>query len=142
MNSNGMPILLKIPCFWYLSASGKKLTLRLQPKRSLVMSYRTSKQQLAAGKDTSPAPKKRLPAYKRQRELYFSHVWLDREIYAQVLMFIGWERKRKYSIKMAVRILLELGLKHYIIEQINLAKDEQDLAKKERTRTTGAFRLR
>jgi hypothetical protein len=73
--------------------------------------------------ETSSAIPKRLPAYKRQPDLYFSHVWLDREIYAQVLAFIGWERKKKYSVKMAVRILLELGLKHYVIEQINLAKE-------------------
>jgi len=68
---------------------------------------------------------KRLPAYKRQPDLYYSHVWLDREIYAQILTFIGWERPKKYSVKMAVRILLELGLKHYIIKQVNLAAKEK-----------------
>jgi len=94
------------------------------------MGYGAKKQRLANKKDAATTPEKRLPAYKRQRDLYYSHVWLDREIYAQVLMFIGWERKRKYSIKMAVRILLELGLQHYIIEQINLAKEDQNLVKK------------
>ena len=77
----------------------------------------------------SPTPRKRLPAYKRQPDLYWSHVWLDREIYAQVLAFIGWERQKKYSVKMAVRILLELGLQHYIIEHINLATKAQARAK-------------
>jgi hypothetical protein len=76
----------------------------------------------------SPTESKRLPAYKRQPDLYFSHVWLDREIYAQILAFIGWERKKRYSIKMAVRILLELGLKHYVIDQINQATKLRDLA--------------
>ena len=76
-------------------------------------------------------PKKRQPAYKRQPDLYATHVWLDREIYAQVLAFIGWERKKRYSVKMAVRILLELGLKHYVIEQINLAAKAQDQAEDE-----------
>jgi hypothetical protein len=94
------------------------------------MSYGAKKQRLINKQDIDAVPEKRLPAYKRQRELYYSHVWLDREIYAQVMMFIGWERKRKYSIKMAVRILLELGLQRYIIKQINLAKEEQGLAKK------------
>jgi hypothetical protein len=66
--------------------------------------------------EVSSTPKKRLPAYKRQPDLYYSHVWLDREIYDQVLMFMGWERQKKYSLKMAVRILLELGLKYYVIQ--------------------------
>ena len=79
-------------------------------------------------KEVSSTPKKRLPAYKRQPDLYYSHVWLDREIYAQVLAFMGWERQKKYSIKMAVRILLELGLKHYIIEQITLLQEAQQRA--------------
>lgn len=85
------------------------------------MKYGTKKRRATAKNDASSIDQKRLPAYKRQPDLYHSHVWLDREIYAQVLAFIGWERKKKYSVKMAVRILLELGLKHYIIEQINLA---------------------
>ena len=63
---------------------------------------------------------KRPPAYKRQPELYFTHVWLDKEIFSQVVMFIGWEKQRKYSIKTAVRILLQLGLKKYIIDQTKL----------------------
>jgi hypothetical protein len=46
-------------------------------------------------------------------------------------MFMGWEREPKYSIKMAVRILLELELQHYVIEQINLAKKEQGRAKRD-----------
>lgn len=75
--------------------------------------------------------KKRLPAYKRQPDLYYSHVWLDREIYAQILTFIGWERQKKYSVKMAVRILLELGLKRYVLEQINLAAKEENRARAE-----------
>ena len=86
------------------------------------MNSRASKRHAATKNGVSSTVKKRLPAYKRQPDLYYSHVWLDREIYAQVLAFIGWERQKKYSVKMAVRILLELGLKHYIIDQINLAK--------------------
>ena len=89
------------------------------------MNYGTKKRRTTTKNDLSSTNEKRLPAYKRQPELYHSHVWLDREIYAQVLAFIGWERKKKYSVKMAVRILLELGLKHYIIEQINLATKAQ-----------------
>ena len=85
------------------------------------MNYGAKKRRTTTKKDATSTNKKRLPAYKRQPELYHSHVWLDREIYAQVLAFIGWERKKKYSVTMAVRILLELGLKHYILEQINLA---------------------
>ena len=83
----------------------------------------------ATGENRGPA--KRLPAYKRQPDLYFTHVWLDREIYSQVLMFIGWERNKRYSVKMAVRILLELGLKHYVVGQINLANQELQRAKME-----------
>jgi len=89
------------------------------------MNYGTKKRRTTTKNDASSTDEKRLPAYKRQPDLYHSHVWLDREIYAQVLAFIGWERKKKYSVKMAVRILLELGLKHYIIEQINLATKAQ-----------------
>jgi hypothetical protein len=89
------------------------------------MNSGANKRRTTTKNDLSSTNEKRLPAYKRQPELYHSHVWLDREIYAQVLAFIGWERKKKYSIKMAVRILLELGLKHYIIEQINLATKAQ-----------------
>ena len=85
------------------------------------MNIRPKKRHATAKNEASSNNQKRLPAYKRQPDLYHSHVWLDREIYAQVLAFIGWERKKKYSVKMAVRILLELGLKHYILEQINLA---------------------
>ena len=84
------------------------------------------------GADAKIEPlEKRKPAYQRQPDLYFSHVWLDREIYSQVLMFIGWERKKRYSIKTAVRILLELGLKHYVIKQINLAIKELSDARRE-----------
>ena len=79
------------------------------------MNYGTKKRRTTTKNDASSTDEKRLPAYKRQPDLYHSHVWLDREIYAQVLAFIGWERKKKYSIKMAVRILLELGLKLYCI---------------------------
>jgi hypothetical protein len=89
------------------------------------MNYGAKKRRATAKNEASSNNKKRLPAYKRQPDLYHSHVWLDREIYAQVLAFIGWERKKKYSVKMAVRILLELGLKHYVIEQINLATKTQ-----------------
>ena len=92
------------------------------------MNSRRTNNHLENDNNDSSKPKKRLPAYKRQPDLYYSHVWLDREIYAQVLMFIGWERNRKYSVKMAVRILLDLGLKHYIIEQINLATKEKNKA--------------
>ena len=45
------------------------------------------------------------------------------------MMFMGWERQKRYSVKMAVRILLELGLKYYIIQQINLTKEAQGHAK-------------
>ncbi len=93
------------------------------------MNYRGRKRRAAVEKDELSTVKKRLPAYKRQPDLYYSHVWLDREIYSQVLAFIGWESQEKYSIKMAVRILLLLGLQHYIIDQINLAKNAQDEAK-------------
>lgn len=41
---------------------------------------------------------KRLPAYKRQPELYYAHVWLDKEIFTQVLAYIGWEKEQKYSM--------------------------------------------
>ena len=92
------------------------------------MNSRRTNNHLENDNNDSSKPKKRLPAYKRQPDLYYSHVWLDWEIYAQVLMFIGWERNRKYSVKMAVRILLDLGLKHYIIEQINLATKEKNKA--------------
>ena len=86
----------------------------------------------AATKNGVPSTvKKRLPAYKRQPDLYYSHVWLDREIYSQVMAFIGWERQKRYSIKMAVRILLLLGLQHYVIDQINMAKNAQHQAKVE-----------
>jgi hypothetical protein len=95
------------------------------------MNSRASKRHAATKNGVSSTVKKRLPAYKRQPELYYSHVWLDREIYGQVLAFIGWERQKKYSVKMAVRILLELGLKYYIIDQINLAKNAQARAKAE-----------
>ncbi len=95
------------------------------------MNYRASKRHIATKNEASSTPKKRLPAYKRQPDLYYTHVWFDREIYAQVLSFIGWERKKRYSVKMAVRILLELGLKHYVIEQIALAAKAQVWAKEE-----------
>ena len=95
------------------------------------MNSRASKRHAATKNGVSSTVKKRLPAYKRQPDLYYSHVWLDREIYAQVLAFIGWERQKKYSVKMAVRILLELGLKHYIIDQINLARNARERAKAE-----------
>jgi hypothetical protein len=95
------------------------------------MNSRANKRHAATKNGVSSTAKKRLPAYKRQPDLYYSHVWLDREIYSQVLMFIGWERQKKYSVKMAVRILLELGLQHYIIDQINLAKNGQERAKAE-----------
>lgn len=65
---------------------------------------------------------KRLPAYKRQPELYYAHVWLDKEIFTQVLAYIGWEKEQKYSIKAAVRILLQQGLKKYAIEQLALVE--------------------
>jgi hypothetical protein len=88
------------------------------------------------GRKTEPAQenqteKKRPPAYKRQRELYWTHVWLDREIYALVLAFIGWERHKKYSVKMAVRILLELGLQNYITKQLQMDVAANDRAQKE-----------
>ena len=89
------------------------------------MNYKDKTQHTLTKKEVSSTITKRLPAYKRQPDLYFSHVWLDREIYAQVLAFIGWERQKKYSVKMAVRILLELGLKQYVIGQINLATEAQ-----------------
>ena len=92
------------------------------------MAFKARKQHATTKNEGS---EKRLPAYKRQPDLYYTHVWLDREIYAQVLAFMGWERKKRYSMKMAVRILLELGLKHYIIEQINLVAKAQDRAKAE-----------
>jgi hypothetical protein len=95
------------------------------------MNSRANKRHAATKNGVSSTVKKRLPAYKRQPDLYYSHVWLDREIYAQVLAFIGWERQKRYSIKMAVRILLELGLKYYIIDQINLAKNARERAKAE-----------
>jgi len=40
-------------------------------------------------------------------------------------------RQKKYSVKMAVRILLELGLKRYVLEQINLAAKEENRARAE-----------
>lgn len=95
------------------------------------MNSRAQKRHAATKNGLSSTVKKRLPAYKRQPDLYYSHVWLDRELYAQVMAFIGWERKRKYSIKMAVRILLEFGLKYYIIDQINMAKNAQHQAEVE-----------
>jgi len=95
------------------------------------MTFRARKRRAATKNGASATVKKRLPAYKRQPDLYYSHVWLDREIYSQVLAFIGWERQRKYSIKMAVRILLELGLKYYVIDQINMAKNAQHQAEVE-----------
>jgi hypothetical protein len=95
------------------------------------MTFRARKRRAATNNGASATVKKRLPAYKRQPDLYYSHVWLDREIYSQVLAFIGWERQRKYSIKMAVRILLELGLKYYVIDQINMAKNAQHQAEVE-----------
>jgi len=95
------------------------------------MNPRANKRHAATKNGAPSTVKKRLPAYKRQPDLYYSHVWLDREIYAQVLMFMGWERQKKYSVKMAVRILLELGLQHYIINQINLATKAQARAKAE-----------
>jgi hypothetical protein len=93
------------------------------------MNSRANKRGTATKNSVSSTPKKRLPAYKRQPDLYYSHVWLDREIYSQVLTFIGWERQKKYSVKMAVRILLELGLKQYVIDQINLVTKAQAEAK-------------
>ncbi len=95
------------------------------------MTFRARKRRAATKNGASATVKKRLPAYKRQPDLYYSHVWLDREIYSQVLAFIGWERQRKYSIKMAVRILLELGLKYYVSDQINMAKNAQHQAEVE-----------
>jgi hypothetical protein len=95
------------------------------------MTFRARKRRAATKNGASATVKKRLPAYKRQPDLYYSHVWLDREIYSQVLAFIGWERQRRYSIKMAVRILLELGLKYYVIDQINMAKNAQHQAEVE-----------
>ena len=95
------------------------------------MTFRANKRHAATKNGASATVKKRLPAYKRQPDLYYSHVWLDWEIYSQVLAFIGWERQRKYSIKMAVRILLQLGLQNYVIDQINMAKNAQHQAKVE-----------
>ena len=66
--------------------------------------------------------KKRLPAYKRQPDVYFAHVWLDKDIYSQVIAFIGWEKEKKYSIKAAVHILLQQGLKKYVIDQLALVE--------------------
>jgi hypothetical protein len=40
-------------------------------------------------KVTETTQNKRLPAYKRQPDLYFAHVWLDKDIYNQVLAYIG-----------------------------------------------------
>jgi len=73
----------------------------------------------------------RLPAYKRQPDLYHSHVWLDKEIYTQVIAFIGWEKEKKYSIKAAVRILLQMGLKKYAIDQVTAVAGVHDLAQRE-----------
>ena len=73
----------------------------------------------------------RLPAYKRQSDLYHSHVWLDKEIYAQVIAFIGWEKEKKYSIKAAVRILLQMGLKKYAIDQVAAVAAVHNLAQLE-----------
>jgi hypothetical protein len=73
----------------------------------------------------------RLPSYKRQPDLYHSHVWLDKEIYAQVIAFIGWEKEKKYSIKAAVRILLQMGLKKYAIDQVAAVAGVHDPAPRE-----------
>ena len=39
-----------------------------------------------------------------------------------MLAYIGWEKEQKYSIKAAVRILLQQGLKKYAIEQLALVE--------------------
>jgi hypothetical protein len=38
------------------------------------MSYGAKKQRFTIEQDADTTPEKRLPAYKRQRELYYSHV--------------------------------------------------------------------
>jgi len=78
----------------------------------------------------TPEPN-RLPAYKRQPDLYHSHVWLDKEIYGQVIAFIGWEKEKKYSIKAAVRILLQMGLKKYAIDHVTAVAGVHDLTQRE-----------
>ena len=75
--------------------------------------------------------KKRLPAYKRQPDLYFAHVWLDKDLYNQVLAYIGWEKEKRYSIKAAVRILLQQGLKKYAIDQLALVEKIESQLRRE-----------
>ena len=91
------------------------------------MSTGSSKNKSTTTGSKTPEPN-RLRAYKRQPDLYHSHVWLDKEIYAQVIAFIGWEKEKKYSIKAAVRILLQMGLKKYAIDQVAAVAGVHDLA--------------
>jgi hypothetical protein len=94
------------------------------------MSTGSSKNKSTTTGSKTPGPN-RLPAYKRQPDLYHSHVWLDKEIYTQVIAFIGWEKEKKYSIKAAVRILLQMGLKKYAIDQVAAVAGVHDLAQRE-----------
>ena len=79
-------------------------------------------------KTTEP---KRLPAHKCQPDQYYSHVWLDKEIYTQVIAFIGWEKEKKSNIKAAVSILLRMELKKYAIDQVAAVAGVEDLAQLE-----------
>ena len=96
-----------------------------------ILRKRARTKRMLAGKDRQPEEQKRPPAYKRQPDLYYSHVWLDRELYAQILQFIGWERDRNYSIKTAVRVLIGLGLRKYVADQLNAVIRAQETAKRE-----------
>jgi hypothetical protein len=47
-----------------------------------------------------------------------------------VIAFIGWEKEKKYSIKAAVRILLQMGLKKHAIDQLTAVAGVHDLAQR------------
>jgi len=73
-----------------------------------------------------------LPAYKRQPDLYYSHVWLDREIYAQNSKPLSdGKGRKKYSVRWLFAYYSSWGLKRYVLEQINLAAKEENRARAE-----------
>ena len=55
--------------------------------------------------------------HRRNPELYYGEVWIDRQMFDNVRLFADWE---KLSIKAATYQLLTLGLHFYCVQQLKL----------------------
>lgn len=55
--------------------------------------------------------------HRRDPELYYRHVWVDRQTFDLIKIFSYWEN---ISLKSAVFHLLKFGLHFYVVQQLNL----------------------